>query len=269
VTSKRRRQSTVLNQSLQAFSGPLVDQNGKWVKYQILLNRVEYDYLVKNVLYNLEGQEAFSKKYNDDDPSQVINEVSFPINKGTTQHGAIEIKLAWKVMGPGDVKSRFLRRQAQVLDPDTGQFHTEEMGLVGMHIAMRTESSPTWIWATFEQVDNVKVAASVGPGPFPVHPNFFNPELVGAAVNALPAMNAITDPKTGLPTTDYDHSTVTPTTWKESATRTPVQVTRVIPLDQPTEDLNAEVQAILGANDSVLRYYELIGTQWPVHPNAS
>jgi hypothetical protein len=81
-------------------------------------------------------------------------------------------------------------------------------------------------------------------------------------------MNAILDAKTGLPSTDYDHAKVTPTTWKESVTRTPVQVTRVIPLDQPTQDLNTEVQAILGANNSVLRYYELIGTQWPVHPNA-
>lgn len=268
VTSKHRRPSTVVNESLQAFSGPLVDQNGRWVKYQVLLNQVEYDYIVKNVLYNLEGQEAFSKRYNDDDPANVINEVLFPINKGTTQHGAIEVKFAWKVMGPGDVKSRFLRRQAEVLDPDTGKFHTEEVGLVGMHIAMRTESSPTWIWSTFEQVDNVKVASSVGPAPYPAKPNFYNPALVGAAVNTLPPLNAILDAKTGLPTTDFDHTKMTPTTWKESATRTPVQVTRVIPLDQPTQDLNAEVQAILGANNSVLRYYELIGTQWPVHPNA-
>jgi hypothetical protein len=44
------------------------------------------------------------------------------------------------------------------------------------------------------------------------------------------------------------------------------------PLDQSLSDevaaLNKEVRGILQKNNSVFRYYELIGTQWPVHKDA-
>jgi hypothetical protein len=35
------------DQNLQAFSGPLVDRNGKWVRYQVKINREEFDYIVQ------------------------------------------------------------------------------------------------------------------------------------------------------------------------------------------------------------------------------
>jgi hypothetical protein len=82
-------------------------------------------------------------------------------------------------------------------------------------------------------------------------------------------MNASVNPATGMATS-----------WAESLTRTPVQVERVVvptqpglnPLDAPLAQdvaaLNGEVQALLRAAGSPLQYYELIGTQWPVHKNA-
>jgi hypothetical protein len=69
-------------------------------------------------------------------------------------------------------------------------------------------------------------------------------------------------------------------TWYETLTTTPVQVERIQVPTQPglnpldaklaneASALNAEVQAILRKHKSVFQYYELIGTQWPVHPNA-
>jgi hypothetical protein len=68
--------------------------------------------------------------------------------------------------------------------------------------------------------------------------------------------------------------------WYESKTTTPVQVERYVvptqgqlnPLDQAisksTQDLNVTVQALLKNANSVFQNYKLIGTQWPVHPNA-
>lgn len=54
----------------QAFSGPLVDQNGRWVHYVSLMNRREFDYIVSpnpghanEGLYNLEGQVAFVRNH--------------------------------------------------------------------------------------------------------------------------------------------------------------------------------------------------------------
>jgi hypothetical protein len=259
-----RQHATVADQNFEAFSGPLVDQNGKWARYQALVNREEFDYLISNKLYNLDGQVEFSQKYDG-------NEVSMPINDGTTKHGAIEIKLAWKELLPSEDKSRFLTEQVKVKvsEASGATSRTITAGLVGMHIIMRTVSSPEWIWATFEQVDNVRQNPKAD-GTMS-HASFYNPATPSAAPNVLAPMNAVRDPTTKLFTT-----------WYESLTRTPVQVTRVDVPTQPNlneldatlandaKQLNREVQALLRGLDQndALQYYELIDTQWPVHPNA-
>jgi hypothetical protein len=45
----------------QAFSGPLIDQNGEFVYYEIMIDPNEVDYLCANNLYNINGQVAFSQ----------------------------------------------------------------------------------------------------------------------------------------------------------------------------------------------------------------
>jgi hypothetical protein len=240
------RQNLVADQNLQAFSGPLVDQNGHWVRYEVLLNDVEYDYIVANRLYNQEGQAEFLR----------TNAIDFPANDGIARHGAIEVKLAWKEMGPADIRSRFFVRTGTVLNQDTGKYEQRELGLVGMHIAMRTRSSPTWIWSTFEHVDNVRVKEPelVVDGRLLQHrPSFYNPDRPTDVPNVLPPPN--------VPGTN-------PTGWSEALTTNPVQVVRVIPIDPGTEALNAAVQSLLAREGSVFQYYELIGTQWPSRPFA-
>lgn len=90
------RQHTTAASSLEAFSGPLVDQNGNWVRYQIRVNREEFEYIAANRLYSQDGQIEFSRS----------NQVELPANVGRTSHGAIEIKLAWKELGKDDDSSR-------------------------------------------------------------------------------------------------------------------------------------------------------------------
>ncbi|WP_142525918.1 hypothetical protein [Methylacidimicrobium cyclopophantes] len=270
-----RQHTTSADQNFQAFSGPLVDQNGKWVRYEVLVNNEEFDYIITNRLYSLDGQVEYTQKAAD-------NEIAFPIDSESKHsHGAIEVKFAWKELGPNDDRSRFFTRsiRVQLSEPySAGQKPpTREIdaGLVGMHIAMRTRSSPEWIWATFEQIDNVR--SNPLPGGGQSHPNFFNPHS-DAMPNQLPPKNATLDPKTGSPVIEPDPAKAT--TWIEHLTTTPVQVTRVEvptqgtlnPLDKQiavsTAALNAQVQAALRQARSVFQYYELIGTQWPVRPNA-
>jgi hypothetical protein len=261
------RQEASPEDNFQAFSGPLVDQNGKWARYEALVNHEEFDYIVNNTLYNLDGQVAFTQRDTD-------NEVDFPANVGTTKHGAIEIKLSWKEMGANDDVHRFYTMKARVRiagppGPDgQPQYRTINAGLVGMHISMRTASSQEWIWATFEQIDNVRQNPLEHGGLS--HANFMNPALKDVPVNVLPAKNAVPEP---AGSTNY-------TTWYESLTTTPVQVARIeVPTQAGLNDLDAriassvaelnkQVQAILHQNNSVFQYYELIGTQWPVHQNA-
>lgn len=270
-----RQHSLGADENFQAFAGPLVDQNGKWVRYGVLVNHEESDYLIENELYNLEGQAAFSRQ-------PEANQVAFPINQGHHKHGAIEIKLAWKELGPNDDRSRFFVSHitATLSEPESpGQINAPtrdfDAGLVGMHIAMHTASSPEWIWATFEQIDNVRINQNANGQP--THPNFYNPAS-SAPANELPVKNAVIDPQTSFPVVNNDPNAAT--TWVENLTTNPVQLARI---DVPTQGqlnpmdktlsadamaLNAQVQSLLKAANSPLQYYELIGTQWPVHPNA-
>ena len=243
----------LLDESLQAFKGPLVDQNGKWVRYNVVVNKTEFDYLYANELYNLDGQAAYTNKHI----------VDFPVNTDS-QPGSMEIKLSWKQLGENDDPSRYIVRKAMVvhtLADDKGNLipvkpTLETMGLVGMHITVRTKSSPTWVWATFEQVDNVAVndleKDSRGK---PLRPSFNNPDAPTMPVNVLAEKNAAKGADGKF------------TTWAENLTTEPVQVLQVLPIPKPAEELNRQMRALLANEGSVLQYYQLIGTQWPVEPD--
>lgn len=262
------RMNVTANEGKQAFSGPLIDQNGRWVHYVSLVNKAEFDYIVDNELYNLEGQAAYLRK----------SRISFPVNEGT-QYGAIEIKLAWKDLTEAEERSgRFLVRRLPVVEyrppAAPGQVSLAQMsgrtaangaspqpsehtvGLVGMHIAMHTQSAPQWIWATFEQVDNTRLdpAHAEGSHALPPRPSFSNPDDPKALVmaNVLPDYNAAGGVQD----------------WDESKPIPPVETLRVVPPPQGTAAVNVQVQSFLRTKMSVLRFYELNGTQWPTHPQA-
>jgi hypothetical protein len=242
--------------SLQAFTGPMIDQQGKWVRYQAAMNRVEFDYIVENKLYNLEGQIAYTAR----------NQIVFPANEGTAKHGAMEIKMSWKQLGDRDDPSRFLVREARVI-PLTGEPYTADFALVGMHIAAKTRSSPTWIWATFEHVDNTSVneleTDSMGR---PLKPTFVNTDNPSIPVNTLAPKNAAPVNQYN-PATGKDDGPAVFTSWDESLTTNPTQTLQVLPVPKATAALNAQVRAILKNLGSVYQYYELIGTQWPAAPS--
>ena len=246
----------VLDESLQAFTGPMIDQQGKWVRYQAAMNQVEFDYVVKNQLYNLEGQVNYTADH----------KIKFPANKGTTQHGSMEIKMSWKQMSDEDATERFFIRQAKVI-PLTGKPYTADFGLVGMHIAVRTESSPTWVWATFEHVDNTNVNTlekdSKGRH---LKPTFFNEANPTIPVNTLAPKNAAPVKQYNAATGKDDGPAVF-TSWDEALTTNPTQTTMMLPVPKVTASFNDEMRSLLAQAGSVFQYYELIGTQWPVAPN--
>ncbi|HWR49857.1 MAG TPA: hypothetical protein VN428_02045 [Bryobacteraceae bacterium] len=248
-----------LTETVQAFTGPLIDQNGAFVRYESYMNEPQFDYIVQNGLYSQEGQLAFTAK------GQLIE---FPANVigATPRHGSMGIKLAWKELGDNDIPARYLTRPAVVVkttfDAQGKMVKTKVprlMGLVGMHVTALTQSSPNWIWATFEHIDNVVsndlafgVTRSGAHGR--VRPSFNNPDTPTKRVNILPPRNALPDANSSF------------TTWDEAKTTNPTQLTRLIAIPPATAALNADVQAVLRSEGSVLQYYELIGTQWPVQP---
>lgn len=260
MLNERRSPENALTDFVQAFTGPLVDQNGVFVRYESYINKPQFDYIVEHELYNQEGQVEFIAKKG--------NKVQFPTNQTQPEkrYGSMGIKLAWKQLGPKDIPERFFTIEAIVVstsyDKDGKPVKTQSkqtMGLAGMHMTALTQSSPNWIWTTFEHVDNVvanelEFGQSLKGEKVRVLPNFNNPDTPTKLVNQLPPPNAPPgDPK------NY-------TTWDESKTTNPTQLTRIIPIPPATQELNRQVQALLREQGSVFQYYQLVGAQWPVQP---
>jgi hypothetical protein len=212
----------------QAFSGPLFDQNGNPTFYEILLDNNEVNYFCAHKLYSINGQIAFS--------ANPADKVQFPAGEWQSNgSGAFELKLAWRVLVPAKDKiDRFFHQPAQVLI--NNQWQSVEIGLVGMHIAHKSQSSPQWIWSTFEQIDNLATDQVANPG---LNPSYFNPNCPTCQINIQPGNPPV---------------------------NTPVQVLRMVPIAPDKEALNHEAQAALRAQNSVWQYYQLIDTQWPTNP---
>lgn len=228
--------NTKLADIQQAFTGPLIDQNGEFVYYEILIDPNEVDYLCANELYNINGQVAFSG---------AGGKVQMPVGVDDVDgSGAFELKIAWKVLGKQDDPSRFFTMHAYIKDEaaDNSEIDRQvQVGMVGLHIAHKSASSPQWIWSTFEQVDNLATNPVSHPQ---LSPSFHNPACETCAVNVLPVAGS---------------DGVYP--------RIPVQALRSVPIPDDKQALNAQVRAAMAKAGSVWQYYQLIDTQWPTQPN--
>ncbi|HEY8184946.1 MAG TPA: hypothetical protein VIF64_02695 [Pyrinomonadaceae bacterium] len=243
----------VLNFSQQAFgTGPLIDQRGEYVRYSINLNQDAFNYILNNKLYSKEGQRNFTNVNFPIAATPSPTPASSSANSPATV-GSIVLKSAWRILDPtqGDVVSRYHKIDAYVYTPAAANPPTKAscerktLGLVGLHIAHKTASAPQWVWSTFEQVDNVAVGPNAPAG---LKPSFFNPDCKNCRINKPP-----------------------PKPWNPNVKTTPSQITRILPIDDATNKLNAEWQGLLaGVNkNSVWQYYQLVSTQWPANPSRS
>jgi hypothetical protein len=248
----------VLDESQQPFkTGPLIDQRGQYARYAISLNDEAFEYIATNNLYSKAGQKKFGP-------------ANFPGGdnaKPALGEGAIVIKSAWRVLDQarGDLPGRYHTMTAFVYTAPTTQpkvaekCEVKDLGLVGFHVMHKTTHAPQWIWSTFEQVDNLRMkpvpSASGSPAagapstlPAGLKPSFFNPACKTCRVNKPP-----------------------PKPWNPNVPAPPSQITRLIPIDKPTESLNAQWQAFLRSvnRNTVWQYYELISTQWPTNAKGS
>ena len=229
----------VLYDMTESFtSSPLNDQNGRHVYYEVRMNEVEYNYIVSHKFYDSTKQKP---------------PISFPPgNNATSEVGSIHVKAAWKILnlnGPGqhDDPARFYTAQALIYTPGVPSAFLATVGLVGLHIAHKTIGRPEWIWSTFEQVDNapdMPQASAPIPAP-PTPPGQYNFTNAGCNATQCPPNQQVAK------TSD-----------------TPVQVLRVTPIPQETQNLNLQFQAALHEWNpkTVWQYYQLVSTQWPAEP---
>jgi len=235
------------NEIEQAFAGgfgTLVDQTPELVRYEVRFNRDEFEYIRDNGF-------ATTADYSYGGPN--AGGVTLPDNDtGFQGHGAIEIKAAWKILGPGDDPDRFLTREVIVYDPRNAEQCSEvTAGLVGFHVAHKTHWAPQWVWSTFEQVDNVPPVAGPEGG---VSYSFFDPECTAPPASVCaPIVMPVMDPQARC----CANLQLSPKVFPFPAT--PNQVTRIDPIG-PT-GLNGQFQQALAGTP--FESYVLVNTQWP------
>ncbi len=206
----------VLNETHQAFGSQfntLIDQNGHQVQYNVRINRDEFEFIKQ-------GGFADTGTYDYNGPLGTNKRLfRLPDNtNGVTGDGATEVKSAWKILcadaktcNPVDDPSRYFTRSAliytaagrRVVSPfqsgplprptvtTPARCKAAQVGLVGFHIAAKTFWAPQWIWATFEQIDNVPGNTAAGE-PEPPNFSFFDPSL------ATPPLAKCLDQRPGI-----------------------------------------------------------------------
>jgi hypothetical protein len=247
----------------EASAGPLIDQAGWYVLYDIRLNQSEYTYIQQYGYYDaVNQQQAFAPNghfYGFPRNGQDSVKPGTPVGPqfpamfnpplpSWAQFGATEVKASWRVLDPAkDQVSRYYTQPGYFVQPDGAVEGPVTFGLIGLHILRLTPSSPsTWFWATFEQVDNVSVPAGAPFQPTLAAPNTPNGNCADPKYNVMPA--PIPAGK-NIP-------------W--SNTNTPVDVCRVTPIDQSLQAVNATWQQSLAG--TVWANYQMIGVINPAVP---
>lgn len=236
-------QATGLTADPNAF---LVAQNGTKVRYNVLMNEVEFDYIVENEFYNsLKQYEAVQEALTNGGPGIYVPEST------ETETGAIELKAAWVQLDDPNLWPYYVTTEAFVYDdtdPEKPTCFKAVMGLVGLHIIAKATSQ--WTWTTFEHIANAPSIDDIRALDLLPAYRFYNHDC---QTNCLPNRQ----PKPGDP---GDR---------------PIQVVRTNaiedqdlpePLDNDVASLNAYVQELIRETnaDSVFQYYELVGIAWPL-----
>lgn len=227
-------------------AGPLIDQKGRWARFEVYINKTAYDYIVDNKLYSKAGQKAFvaDKK-----------QVAFPPTTNKDDDPiSIEVKVAWKAVDDHE-KKRYHTTEAVFVD-GSGNCRTRTIGLVAMHIMAKIARNPTRIWATFEHVDNHCREEWLTRGYAYVGGSFCNRDC-----RDKPA-----DPAC-VPNRPPEKPWNPPADPAEPGDRPPTQVVRERPLPLTSIQINSLMAAFLSSTStraapSVWSNYELVGTQW-------
>ncbi len=229
-------------------TGPLIDQQGHYAIFDILMNREMFEYIMEHRLNTKAGQMSAAN-------SGLL--VDFPPGQNTgATLGAFMLKVSWKILTSEEKAAKnFHMVDALVLmpppdDPKAARPCLEEtLGLVGFHAVHKTAGRPQWIWTSFEHIKNVpdkdEVAADKFDGPY----NFFSV----SCKDDCPARNA-TPPRPWDP-----DPTLKLRFRKDDSFKS--QIVRETPLTDAAKNMNKIFQSML--QNSVWKNYMLISTQWP------
>lgn len=254
---------------MEAAGGWLTDQTGNLVYFERKVGKAEFDYIVKYGLYDAANQMVVAQNSDGNHPAGLslpAGELmrSMPAQPlPQEQLGALELKAAWRILtGKPQLYGRYLTTVAWLKNPATLQCTQQVVGLVGLHIINKTQSSPNFIWTTFEQVDNVQEPGQVPAQQAPPDGfTFYNPNCTGGPDVCTPNVARIQCQQH-----NPDRECTEPYPRNQ-----PVQTTREHPLPSDMQALNGAVQASFAQQtngQSVFQYYKLVNVLWITAPTA-
>jgi hypothetical protein len=228
--------------------GPVIDQAGHYLRYDIRMSQSEFAYLINFKYYSATEQNA---AVNANPPTLQVPPLTgrepYLQLPPYAQYGAVEYKASWRELDPQvDIVSRYFSVNAFIVDPDGNCHGPQLMGLTGLHILRLTPSTRrTWFWSSFEQVDNLTVPQPppTRPNGNPLTPSFSDGKNFVAGYDAMPPP---IEPGQPLPPNP------------------PVDVSRVTPIQSAAQPVTRAYQQALAG--TVWENYQLVGTQFPVNP---
>jgi hypothetical protein len=240
-------------------TGPLIDQQGHYAIFDILMNRQMFKYIKDHQLYTKAGQmSAANSGLLVDFPPGIDHP---PGSDPTPTLGAFMLKVSWKILTPEEIATKtFHTVNALVLMPVDPRLPPadreakrpclpETLGLIGFHAVHKTLGRPQWIWTSFEHRKNVpdrdQAAARAFEGPY----SFFD----AGCKDKCPDENATPPRQVWQP--DY----ALQLSFKDDKFRS--QIVRETPLTNAAKNMNSIFQSML--HGTVWEYYMLISTQWP------
>lgn len=286
----RKGPSSAVGEIIQASTQPLVDQNGRYVQYEIRVNPRFCEVVSRCQLYN---KDCATKAAATD------VDFRFPAGDAYTP-GVAEVKIAWRVMETCDLPDSpqgsackkdnladFLTLKNITIKPYSPKNPGEvkvTLGLVGFHLIQKTATHPEYVWSTWEHVSNAPVCAGADNTACQ-DPSAASASIGTASGWSLASPPASTDPQCGVivsdPAANFDQNPPVPNCANISYYTKPEGSTDGVDPNQPktqtcrTFPCGGGDQADLASLNKALRAklaghlwsrYFLVGTLWGQQP---
>lgn len=164
-----------VSQSGKTFTG-FTDENR--IVYEAKINEDAMNYILSSKLYNSKIRDSMTastksaanlKKYGSSCGNASSSIISSPCGAIGGAEGSIEIKAAWRKLDSQELNSgkyytnKVIRYQsiinAKTKKPEN-KWIVDVYGMIALHIIHKTENFPSYVFATFEHVDNI--ASKIG-----------------------------------------------------------------------------------------------------------
>jgi hypothetical protein len=241
-------------------TGPLIDQQGNYAIFDILMNRQMFKYMKDHELFSKKGQMS---------AANTGLKVDFPPGNDhppgddhpPATLGAFMLKVSWKILSQAEKDAKnFHMVDALVLMPVDPRLPLadreakrpclpETLGLIGFHAVHKTVGRPQWIWTSFEHKKNVPDRDEVAAKAFDGTYSFFsaNCKVEDCPVNATP------------PRQYWQPDYALKLKFKDNKFKS--QIVRETPQTDAAKNMNRIFQSML--HGTVWENYMLISTQWP------